>query len=79
MEKIFLELKAMMGEVMPEINLDGAGMDSELRTDLGIESFKMILLAVSIEEHFGIQLDESFTPKKISDVCQYILDNSGKN
>ena len=40
MEKIFLELKAMMGEVMPEINLDGAGMDSELRTDLGIESFK---------------------------------------
>lgn len=74
-EEIFQDLKGLIKSIMPSDKIDKSTMDSDLRNDLEIDSFRLIHLAILIEEHFKIQLDEGFTPKKVRDVCQYI---SGK-
>lgn len=72
MDEILQELTALLNKVLPAVNTDNVTMKSDLRIDLGIDSFNMILLAISIEEHFNIKLDETFVPKNVEDVCVYI-------
>ena len=72
MNEILLELTALLNRVLPSVNTDNVTMNSDLRTDLEIDSFNMILLAVSIEDQFKIRLDETFVPKSVGDVCGYI-------
>lgn len=72
MDEILKELKVMLNKVLPAVNTDNVTMESDLRTDLEIDSFNMILLAVSIEDQFGIELDDTFVPKSVGDVCAYI-------
>ena len=71
MEELFQELKTVLNTVLPSVNTDNVTMNSDLRTDLEINSINMILLAISIEDHFGIQIDENFSPKTVGDVCAY--------
>jgi acyl carrier protein len=72
MDELLQELKALLNKTLPAVNTDNVTMKSDLRTDLAIDSFNMILLAISIENHFNIKLDETFVPKSVEDVCEYI-------
>lgn len=72
MDEIMQELIALLNKVLPAVNTDNVTMKSDLRTDLAIDSFNMILLAVSIEDHFHIKLEKNFAPKSVEDVCMYI-------
>ena len=72
MNDILNELKALINKVLPSVNTDNVSLSSDLRTDLGIDSFQLILLSISLEEQFGISLDETFVPKSVEDVCTYI-------
>lgn len=74
MDEILQELTALINRVLPAVQTDNVSMESDIRTDLAIDSFSMILLAISIEEQFGIQLDEGFVPRTAGDVCKYILE-----
>ena len=72
MKEIMQQLIEIINKALPAVNTEKVTMDSDLRTDLAIDSFNMILLAITIEEHFNIKLDEHFTPKSVRDVCEYI-------
>ena len=72
MNDILNELKALINKVLPSVNTDNVSLSSDLRTDLGIDSFQLILLSISLEEQFSISLDETFVPKSVEDVCTYI-------
>ena len=72
MNELLNELIVLLNKVFPSINTETVSMKSDLRTDLAIDSFHMMLLAISIEDHFGIKLDESFAPKNVEDVCRYL-------
>lgn len=74
MDKIFQELIILVNKALPGVKTDNITMDSDLATDLAIDSFHMILFAISIEDHFHIKMDESFAPKSVEDVCRYIQD-----
>ena len=66
------ELKTLLSTALPSVNTDNISMNSDLRTDLAIDSFQLIMLAISIEDHFNILLDEDFSPSSVKDVCEYI-------
>ena len=72
MKETLSELIKLINKILPTIKTDNVTMDSDLRTDLGIDSFHLITLAISLEDHFDIRLDESFSPKTVGDVCEYI-------
>jgi acyl carrier protein len=72
MKEIMQELIVILNKVLPAVNTDNATIKSDLRTDLAIDSFSMILLAISIEDHFHIKLEKDFKPKSVEDVCVYI-------
>lgn len=72
MNEIMQELIVILNKAFPAVNTDHVTMNSDLKTDLAIDSFKMILLAISIEDRFKIKLDKNFKPKSVEDVCKYI-------
>ncbi len=72
MDKILQELIDILNASFPETDTSNVTPESDLRTDLAISSFDMILLAVSIEDRFHIQLEEDFLPTTVADVCRYV-------
>ena len=79
MNDILQELTAVLNKALPAVNTDNVSMNSDLRTDLAIDSFQLIMLAISIEDHFNILLDENFSPSSVKDVCEYIQHKSSEN
>lgn len=73
MEEILKELIELINRVMPETDTSNVTMKSNLRTDLSITSFNFILLSITIEDEFKIQIEEDFEPKTVEDVCAYIM------
>ena len=54
---IFDKLIAILQRVKPNVDISGVTMDSRLITDLGIDSLSMMLLAISVEDEFDIELN----------------------
>ena len=79
MNDILQELKTLLNTALPSVNTDNISINSDLRTDLAIDSFQLIMLAISIEDHFNILLDENFSPSSVKDVCEYIQQKSSEN
>lgn len=52
--------------------------DSLLVEDLGLNSLTMMLLAVSIEDEYGITFDDSARLETVNDVISYIEDKTQK-
>lgn len=50
--------------------------DSLLIEDLGLNSLTMMLLAVSIEDEYGITFDDSARLETVNDVISYIEDKT---
>ncbi len=55
-EEIMAGLKEVMALVKPKLNLSTIGEESNLITDLGVDSLSMLMLSLGIENKFGIQL-----------------------
>lgn len=75
-EEIFNKLKElikMANSSLPEI-LDSCNEESDLRSDLGLTSIGVLYLAISIENEFGIEFEDTsfddFT--KVKDVIDYL-------
>ena len=46
--------------------------DTVLTSDLGVDSLNMLLLAVSVEEEFGINFEPSAKIDTVKDICDYV-------
>lgn len=74
---IFDKLLEIFSNVIPEVDTETITKDSTLFEDLGLNSLTMMLLAVSVEDEFGIKFDEVGELNTVNDVCDYIADKTG--
>ena len=75
---IYDKLIEIFQNVIPEVNSDDIHEDSLLVEDLGLNSLTMMLLAVSIEDEYGITFDDSAKLETVNDVISYIEDKTQK-
>ncbi len=74
---IFEKLLTIFENVIPEVDPAQIYRDSSLLEDLGLNSLTMMLLAVSIEDEFGISFSDSVNLETVEDVCEYIAEKTG--
>lgn len=75
----FDRLKKLLSAVMPDADLSGVTAESKL-ADIGVNSITMLLLALSMEEEFGMKLD-SIAPDDfvtVGDIMTFVDANATK-
>lgn len=68
-EEIMAGLKEVMALVKPKLDLSIIGEESNLISDLGVDSLSMLMLSLGVENKFGIQFP---TQKPFSTVAEVI-------
>ena len=71
-EEIFEGLKGIISIVKPKLNVEKVAMNSQLVSELGIDSLSMLLVALAIEEKFKIKFEPTSTFNTVEEVCDYI-------
>lgn len=71
-EEILAGLKEVITVVKPKLDIDTVSMDSQLTTDLGIDSLSMMLVSLAIENKFGFQFETKAPFKTVGEVVDYI-------
>lgn len=71
-EEIFADLKEVFGTVKPKLNQSTIRMDSNLVTDLGIDSLSMLLISLAIENKFNFQFSTQKPFQTVDEVVSYI-------
>jgi len=67
------ELKALIKENKPEVDLDNVTPETKLIEDLNFDSLSMMMLAMDLEDRFGVSFDEDTLDfKTVKDVLDYI-------
>ncbi len=69
---IFDELVEIFKTVMPQMDASRLKPESVLTTDLGIDSLNMMLLAITVEDRFGIKFEAGVKLDTVSDIMEYI-------
>ena len=72
------KLMTLLMEVSPDIDPKQISSKSYLRSDLGLDSLKCMMLLMGIEEAFHIELDESAIFEKVEDVYKYLQSHGAK-
>ena len=72
MKSDFERLLEILREVVPNVDASRITEDSNLVSDLGLNSLTIMLLAMSIEDRFGFEFDETANFEKVADVLGYI-------
>lgn len=73
---IFDKLLEIFSNIIPEIDPAEISLSSSLTEDLGLNSLTMMLLAVSIEDEYGITFDDATELNTVEDVCEYIAEKT---
>lgn len=75
---VFDKLLEIFSNVIPEVDTSEITKDSTLFEDLGLNSLTMMLLAVSVEDEFGIKFEDAGELNTVEGVCNYIKDKTGE-
>lgn len=69
---VYDKLIAILQRVKPNVDSATVTMDSRLITDLGIDSLSMMLLAISVEDEFGIEFGDDANFNTVKEICDYV-------
>ena len=73
-ETVFEGLKEILAGVKPKLDQTHIRLESNLVTDLGIDSLSMLLLSLAAENKFNMQFDPAAPAfVTVGDVCEYIV------
>ena len=75
-KEIVEKLKVLIGQSMPDVDVDNVTLESRLVEDLQFDSLGIMMLAMSIEDEFGVSFNEQAIFKTVGDVVKYIQENS---
>lgn len=75
---IFDKLIEIFENVIPEVDSSEITPESTLMEDLGLNSLTMMLLAVSIEDEYGVTFDDMQELETVGDVVEYISERTGE-
>jgi len=66
------ELKEIFTQVMPQCDASKVTPESILTSDLGVDSLNMMLLAITVEDHYGIRFDADAKLVTVQDIVDYV-------
>lgn len=69
------KLKELIKGVMPEVNTEGVTEETKLVDDLHFDSLGIMMLAMAIEDEFGLSFTEAINFVTVGDVIKYIEEN----
>ena len=69
---VFEKLKEIIGISFPDIDVNCVTENSSLKNDLGLDSLGMMMIAILIEDHFGIKFEGELNFKTVNDICRFI-------
>lgn len=72
-EEVMQGLKDVLLVLKPKTDLSGVTPDTNLVTDLGIDSLSLMLLSLAIEDKFSINFDSAVSFKTVGEVIDYII------
>ncbi len=71
-KEIFEKLKKLISQSMPDVNVKDVTLETRLLEDLKFDSLGMMMLAMSMEDEFGISFDEPVNFSTVKDVLDFI-------
>lgn len=69
---VFEQLKAVIAQSVPEIDIETVTLESSLKNDLGLDSLATMMIAMLIEEEFNFSFEGSISFETVGDLCEYI-------
>ena len=69
------KLKELIKGVMPEVETDGVTEETRLFEDLHFDSLGIMMLAMAIEDEFGVEFNDAINFATVGDVIKYIEAN----
>lgn len=69
---VYDKLLEIFTRVMPQVDVSRISRDSVLTTDIGVDSLNLMLLAITVEDEFGIQFDAAKELKTVGDICDFV-------
>ncbi len=66
------QLKELLANILPDIDLSNVTEESRLIEDLGFDSLALMMLSMEIEDAFGFKFTEFVYFKTVGDVCGYL-------
>ncbi len=72
MKNDFERLLDIMQQVVPNADISSITEKTHLTSELGLNSLTIMLLAMLIEDSFGLEFDETAVFETVSDVLSYI-------
>ena len=71
-EKIFGDLKEILTQIKPSMDLSAVNDDSQLVRDLGLDSLTILLLSLAVEHKFGFKFEGTPRFETVGEVMDYI-------
>ena len=70
--EILERLKKLIGRSMPDVKVEEVSLESRLVEDLKFDSLGMMMLAMEMEDEFGVRFDEPVNFVSVKDVLEFI-------
>lgn len=70
-------LKKIFVKIMPQTDVSNITLETSITNDLGVDSLRMVMLAIALEDEFKIRLNFSNRFTTVGDVITFI-ENYGK-
>ena len=71
-ETIFSEVKEIMAQIKPSMDMSAINDDSQLVRDVGLDSLTILLLSLAIETKFGFKFEGTPKFNTVSEVLDYV-------
>ena len=75
---MYERLLELIKESAPDVNIEGANENSRLIEDLGFDSLAIMMLAMALEDEFGVHFDKPEKFETVKDVLNYLEKNATK-
>ena len=75
-EVIFEEVKGILKQIKPSMDLSNVNEESQLVRDLGLDSLTILLLSLAIENKFGFKFEGNPKFNTVGEVIEFISSNT---
>ncbi len=65
-------LKKLFVKIMPQTDVSDVNAGTSITNDLGVDSLRMVMIAIALEEEFDIRLNYSDRFSTVGDIISFI-------
>jgi len=77
-KEILERLKKLIGQSMPDVDIKNVTLETRLIEELQFDSLGMMMLAMAMEDEFGVRFDEPVNFVTVQDVLDFVKTHGKK-